>query len=72
MSVKICCVITRVAGSKTGEESGKKEGIVGGAETDCVVPGEGVKASDIRRRLSAVCGDAERACGTVFKWVGGC
>ena len=26
MSVKICCVITRVAGSKTGEESGKKEG----------------------------------------------
>lgn len=40
---------------------------VGGAETDYAVPG-GMKALSrqmFARRLSAVCGDSEPACGTV-------
>jgi hypothetical protein len=34
-----------------------------------VVPVEGVKASDIHRRLSAICGEKATARSTVLNWV---
>ena len=70
MPEKNCCVVTNCSGRSVGKKGSKMEGDDHGqANTTQFLWKEGVKPSDIHRRLSEICEKKAAALTRAFNWV---